>query len=221
VTFNLDDYIEVSERVAQFYAKYPDGRLSTELVQASPDRVIVKAFAYRSADDRVPSTGLSGLEIPGSTPYTRGSELENAETSAVGRAIAFCGFPTKKIASKEEVAARQQSDVVRTSEASEGPATRAAPTNPAVAAHAVYQEKVVPGDGADPALVECHFGKNKGRALGDLTAKQLAWYADVWDPDSNPDFPSKPTDRRLKMAAQILVHGAPSATIDIDESVPF
>ena len=43
--------------------------------------------------------------IPGKTPYTRDSEVENAETSAVGRALAMMGFEVRKgVASRQEVA---------------------------------------------------------------------------------------------------------------------
>jgi hypothetical protein len=42
--------------------------------------------------------------VPGKTPYTRGSELMVAETSAWGRALAAIGIATNKsVASAEEV----------------------------------------------------------------------------------------------------------------------
>jgi hypothetical protein len=45
------------------------------------------------------------MPIPGKTPYTKDSEVENAETSAWGRAIAALGFEVhNSIASAEEVA---------------------------------------------------------------------------------------------------------------------
>jgi hypothetical protein len=47
--------------------------------------------------------------FPGRTPYTRGSELQNAETSAWGRAIIAVGAADAKrgIASRQEVEARR------------------------------------------------------------------------------------------------------------------
>jgi hypothetical protein len=48
------------------------------------------------------------MNIPGTTSFTRGSELENAETSAVGRAIANLGYAIdKSIASRDEVQSKQ------------------------------------------------------------------------------------------------------------------
>jgi hypothetical protein len=70
--------------------------------------VVVKAYAYRTPDDPRPGIGHSSLTIPGATPYTRGSELENAETSAWGRALAALGFEVKKaIASADEVRSKR------------------------------------------------------------------------------------------------------------------
>ena len=107
--FALGDYVEVKDRIAQFYEKHPDGRLVTDDVQVetAPDgvpRVWVKALAYRTADDPHPGTGWSWMVLPGGTPYTRGSELENTETSAWGRAIGSLGIGIGGgIASAQEV----------------------------------------------------------------------------------------------------------------------
>jgi hypothetical protein len=110
----LKDYVDVKERVKLFYAAHPDGRLVTTTVTPStePDgvpRIWVEAAAYRTADDPLPGRGWSWLMLPGSTPYTRGSELENAETSAWGRAIGALGIGIEKsIASKDEVRTKEQ-----------------------------------------------------------------------------------------------------------------
>ena len=102
--FSMDDYVTVAERVVAFYDKYPDGSLQAELLELNEQRVVVRAYAYRTADDGRPGIAHSSLTIPGATPYTRGSEIENAETSAIGRAIAMLGFEVKRgIASQDEV----------------------------------------------------------------------------------------------------------------------
>jgi hypothetical protein len=104
----LAGYVEVKDRIAQFYAKHPDGRLVTSSVSASSDpdgkpRVWVEAKAYRTPDDPQPAVGWSWMELPGRTPYTNGSELENTETSAWGRAIGALGIGIdKSIASAQE-----------------------------------------------------------------------------------------------------------------------
>jgi hypothetical protein len=109
--FELGNYIEVKDRIAIFYELYPNGRLVTGDVRFAtadvPDgkaRVMVQALAYRTPDDPLPGVGWSWMELPGTTPYTRGSELENTETSAWGRAIASLGILIdKSIASAQEV----------------------------------------------------------------------------------------------------------------------
>src|SRR5205823_6134471 len=52
--------------------------------------------------------GIAWEPFPGPTPFTKDSELMNAETSAWGRAIVAVGIVAKgeKVASRSEVAAR-------------------------------------------------------------------------------------------------------------------
>lgn len=109
--WDMDGYVTVSERLAAFYERYPDGSIQCDLLELTDARVVIRASAYRQPDDARPSVGHASLTIPGSTPYTRGSELENAETSAVGRALALLGFETKRgIASADEIRTKQVED---------------------------------------------------------------------------------------------------------------
>lgn len=111
-----EDYIPVNERIAAFIAKYPEGSLRP-LWPDEPYRVlgegetkwlIYGACAFRAPDDPAPGVGLAWEPVPGRTPYTRGSELMVAETSAWGRALAAIGIATNKsIASAEEVRSAQ------------------------------------------------------------------------------------------------------------------
>jgi hypothetical protein len=106
---NLDDYVPVHERIAAFYAKFPDGSLQSEVVALTDTLIAMVARAYRNPEDPRPGVGHSSIEVPGRTPYTRGSEMENCETSAWGRAIAALGFEIKRgIATAEEVRNKAQ-----------------------------------------------------------------------------------------------------------------
>lgn len=105
---DLGDYTEVKYRIQEFYAKYPEGSLVTSKVRildkVDPPRVMVQALAFRNPTDELPGVGTSWMELPGKTPYTRGSEVENTETSAWGRAIASLGIAVDKgIATADEI----------------------------------------------------------------------------------------------------------------------
>lgn len=93
---SLGDYVQVKDRIAKFYELFGQGRLVTDRVELWQDdgtpRIVVSAKAYRTPDDPLPGIGWSWMELPGKTPYTKGSEIENAETSAWGRAIGSLGI---------------------------------------------------------------------------------------------------------------------------------
>jgi hypothetical protein len=106
--FDLSNYVEVSDRLREFYEKHPGGRVITSIVELTEKRVVVKAEVYRETAHLVPSgAGHSALAIPGITPYTKGAELENAETSAIGRALVAAGLASKKIASADEIRSKR------------------------------------------------------------------------------------------------------------------
>lgn len=103
----LRDYVEVNVRIMKFYEKYPEGRITTELVKWENDVIVMKATAYRDNQDIPASTGYA-YEKEGSSFINKTSVLENCETSAVGRCLAILGFEIKKsVASREEVANAQ------------------------------------------------------------------------------------------------------------------
>ena len=137
---SLDSYVEVSERIEKFYIKYPHGSLRSEVVKYETWQgeyldfmtkdaegrkqlvkglcgiVIMKAQAFREPGDPNPGEGHSTMMIPGTTPYTRDSEVENAETSAWGRALAALGFEVRRgIASRQEIQNKRTDDFVESS----------------------------------------------------------------------------------------------------------
>ena len=112
MAFDLGDYKDVAERLTDLRTRFPDATLQSEVIDlpaAFADKFLaVKATVYRTADDTAPATGLAWEPVPGQTPYTKNSELQNAETSAWGRAIiAALASESQKIASRQEVESRQ------------------------------------------------------------------------------------------------------------------
>lgn len=110
------DYKEVPERIADLKAKHPDARLRPvdpakpfDIVTVDGKTFVVYAAAcYRDENDALPGIGVAWEPFPGRTPYTKDSELMNAETSAWGRAIvAALRSESKSIASAEEVRNRR------------------------------------------------------------------------------------------------------------------
>ena len=110
MSFDLKDYVTVAERMRAFYKQYPEGSL-----QLDPPNIITvegktwaigRAYAYRSPADDRPGIGTAWEIVPGLTPYTRGSELQNLETSCWGRALAAIGIGIEKgVATADEVRA--------------------------------------------------------------------------------------------------------------------
>lgn len=112
-----EGYIDVASRIAEFRAKHPDGTLRLadtsqpfQIVKIEDKTfVVVVAAAYRNQDDQAPGIGTAWEPVPGLTNFTRNSELQNAETSAWGRAIIAVGAADSKqgVASSEDVRNRQ------------------------------------------------------------------------------------------------------------------
>ena len=102
--FNLDDYETVEERLIKFWKDYPDGRIDTKVIEASPTRFIVQAYIFRTeVDQHAWSSGLAEESVSG-RGVNATSALEIAETSAIGRALASAGYATKgKRPSREEM----------------------------------------------------------------------------------------------------------------------
>ena len=95
------EYKTVALRIQEFREKHPDFTIQTELVEANDILVVMKATI--SAAGIVIATGYAE-EVRTASKINRTSALENAETSAVGRALAFFGLGGSEIASADEVA---------------------------------------------------------------------------------------------------------------------
>lgn len=170
MTFNIDDYVDVAERIRIFREKHPDGSLQSTITLVNEnvgDRyllgVMCQAWAYRSGTDPRPGIGHSFLEIPGKTPYTKDSEVENAETSAWGRAIvAALAADTKKVASADELRTKVSTASEGTSSGGSGAVTAQNPT-PAPPAPQT-SEWVFPS------------GKHAGKPLSAVPLDYLSWY---------------------------------------------
>jgi hypothetical protein len=125
--FSLDTYKDVAARIADLKSVYPNASLQPlnplkpyEIVTLETDEngprtfIVYVAACYRSETDEHPGVGVAWEPFPGTSNFTRTSELMNAETSAWGRAIvAALASESRSIASAEEVRNRRASEQSR------------------------------------------------------------------------------------------------------------
>ena len=95
-------YVEVKERVKHFREIHKEWGLTSEIIDLTEDRCVIKA-TITNEEDRVIATGIA-YETKGSTFINKTSFIENCETSAWGRALANLGIGLDvSIASADEV----------------------------------------------------------------------------------------------------------------------
>ena len=108
--FDLSTYETVEERIRRFYKENPDGRIITQSLTTEADRAVgtwvVRAEVYLSIGDQslqLPKASGLAFEIDGGNGANQTAALENAETSAIGRALANAGYSGNKRTSREEM----------------------------------------------------------------------------------------------------------------------
>lgn len=105
--FDLSNYEQVKDRITRFYGDHKDGRIITEL--ASDPTTLAKEAAFKASvyiGDTLKATGYA-YEAQGQG-VNRDAWVENAETSAIGRALAnmdYCGTlrPSREEMSKVKI----------------------------------------------------------------------------------------------------------------------
>ena len=105
--WSLKDYETVDERIQRFYRDNAGGRIETQLLdhdgEQGKTRWIVRAEVYKADGERASGVGHA-FEIDGTGMANKTSALENAETSAVGRALAQAGYSGSRRTTREEMA---------------------------------------------------------------------------------------------------------------------
>jgi len=103
IDFKGKPYVEVSERLRYFRENHGEFGLETEIVQLD-DKVCVLKAIIKDKEGRIIATGLA-REVNGSSFINKTSYVENAETSAWGRALGNFGIGIEgSVASALEVA---------------------------------------------------------------------------------------------------------------------
>lgn len=99
------EYVLVKDRVLAFNAEYPNGSIATKLL-SEPGATTIVFIAQVTPDTDKPDRSFTGhaAEKVGDGYINETAALENAETSAIGRALAAMGIGViDSIASVDEV----------------------------------------------------------------------------------------------------------------------
>lgn len=108
-------YVLVADRIIYFNEQYPNGSITTDLISdPTSGTVIVKAYVFPESKNAARTfTGYSQAVI-GDGMVNKTAALENAETSAVGRALAMMGIGViDSVASVDEINKAQGSTGTR------------------------------------------------------------------------------------------------------------
>jgi hypothetical protein len=105
VSIDGNPYVTVHERLQMVHTNHEKVSIETEIVIIDQRSVTVKAVLKINGEVYT----AHASEVFGSTEINETSALENAETSAVGRALAFAGYGiTGSVASADEVIAAKK-----------------------------------------------------------------------------------------------------------------
>lgn len=95
-------YAEVKDRIAAFRLIYPEGTITTKIIELDDNHAVVRAEVLNERGELLASAYAA--ETFGSSNFTRTNMLEVCDTSAVGRALGFLGIGVKgAVASVQEV----------------------------------------------------------------------------------------------------------------------
>lgn len=106
MAFNLDNYEDVASRVARFQQMYPMGRIYVKILDFDKERgsILVEAQVFRTDTEEYPAATDIAMEWVKKSSVSEKWWVENAATSAIGRAIASV-IPTEVKAIRESMAA--------------------------------------------------------------------------------------------------------------------
>jgi hypothetical protein len=107
---DLSNYVDVATRIKLLIEKYPNASIVCTVPKTVEvaGHTFIEVTAHVKCDDTREAVASAWEPFPGKTPYTRDSEMMNAETSAIGRAIGALGIGlTGSMATSNEVANRQ------------------------------------------------------------------------------------------------------------------
>ena len=164
------NYVEVNKRVMAFRELEPNGTITTDIVSCEGGVVVMKATVL-NGNGQILGTGYA-YEKESSSFINKTSYIENCETSAVGRALGFCGIGVDtSIASAEEVMnAIKQQETQKAKPKLDRKNNEPSPTG-ITAGGVDYLTELCIQTGTDPAKVMAGYKVN---SFFDLTMEQYS-----------------------------------------------
>lgn len=82
-------YLQVAHRIVWFREEQPEGSITTEVIQLGDSHAVMRASIFDKAG-KLLATGTKAETSAGFPDF-----IEKAETGAIGRALALCGYGTQ------------------------------------------------------------------------------------------------------------------------------
>ena len=92
----MDNYVTAADRIDQFWAKYPNGRIHTEIKLINETEIVIMASVFTDREDTRPAAIDFAQETRGSSAINKTSFVENCSTSAIARSLSALGFQSRK-----------------------------------------------------------------------------------------------------------------------------
>ena len=149
MAFDLNDYEMVKDRIPLFYEKYPEGRITCDIITENADWVTMKAYLWRNLEDQVTNAPLAtgiARETPGGFIE---KYYENCETSAIGRGLANLNMFDGNRPSREEMESAQSMQQARAMKQTSKPKPQAPSAPPPTSAPVTKMMDKCPIHGCD------------------------------------------------------------------------
>ena len=222
--FNPEDYVDVQSRLHWFWKEHPNGRIETELVHLKDRIVVFKAMIWkdREAPPEKPDATGWAHEIYGEGHVNKTKFIENAETSAIGRALANLNYPGNVEMAQKVAATNGQS-----APWDRGPGAAPRPSREEMMSAKRWDfdpdepyDEHVDSDLLDTA---CSFKKHKGRTWREVLRddpKYVKWIVDNVD-DMDEDLRFALSEALEQMARAAAPAPSKSPFEDEDDDLPF
>jgi len=197
-----NDYIPVNQKVLHFRQNFK-ANIETELLEFDFREGFCVVKAIIKEGGTILASGLAHEFRDDATSFVNSTSfVENAETSAIGRALACLGIGIDD--------SYASADEVQRAQAMQKP--KATPASNMSVSSGDWQSAIIP------------IGKNKGKTLGELEARSLSWYQENFE--ANEAYEDsvafrKALDESMGKAEKVAEPSEETSDPELDEEVPF